>query len=72
MSLAQARCALAECGRKFSYDPSSMRGSSFPFCSAMCKGVDLGHWVDEDYGVPSLPDLRGLEDEEEGSAPPLG
>ena len=23
MSLAQARCALAECGRKFSYDPST-------------------------------------------------
>ncbi len=23
-----------------------------PFCSARCKAVDLGKWLDEDYRVP--------------------
>jgi uncharacterized protein len=25
---------------------------SFPFCSARCKTVDLGKWLNEDYRVP--------------------
>ncbi len=25
---------------------------AFPFCSARCKQVDLGHWLDEKYRVP--------------------
>jgi len=67
MSRVPARCALAECGRRFTYDPSDMSQSAFPFCSFRCKGVDLGHWVDEDYKVPSLPDTVG-EDEESADA----
>jgi len=33
-----------------------------PFCSARCKGVDLGAWADENYRVavqPSPDDLLG-------------
>jgi endogenous inhibitor of DNA gyrase (YacG/DUF329 family) len=67
-NLVRARCALAECARWFRYDPKDVRGSSFPFCSPHCKGADLGKWVDEDYRIPSLPDLRGLEDDEDVDA----
>jgi endogenous inhibitor of DNA gyrase (YacG/DUF329 family) len=24
----------------------------FPFCSARCKTIDLGRWLDESYGIP--------------------
>jgi hypothetical protein len=26
---------------------------SFPFCSSRCKQVDLGHWLDEKYRMPT-------------------
>lgn len=26
-----------------------------PFCSARCKGVDLGAWANEDFRVAALP-----------------
>lgn len=26
-----------------------------PFCSARCKGTDLGAWASEDYRVPTHP-----------------
>ena len=68
LDLPRARCALAECGRSFRYDPKDVRGSSYPFCSPHCRGADLGKWVDEDYRIPSLPDLRGLEDDEDVDA----
>ncbi|MEM8783871.1 MAG: DNA gyrase inhibitor YacG [Planctomycetota bacterium] len=39
-------------------------GSSFPFCSARCRKIDLGRWMDERY-VVSRPieqtDLDALE-----------
>ena len=35
--------------------------ASFPFCSARCKGVDLGAWLDERYRVP-VTDVSGDED----------
>ncbi len=28
---------------------------SFPFCSARCKLVDLGRWIDGDYAIPGPP-----------------
>jgi endogenous inhibitor of DNA gyrase (YacG/DUF329 family) len=37
----------------------------FPFCSARCKWIDLGAWLDADYRIPSKPDQ-----ESEDSAPP--
>ncbi len=28
----------------------------FPFCSARCKWIDLGAWLDAGYRIPSKPD----------------
>jgi uncharacterized protein len=25
----------------------------FPFCSARCRTIDLGHWLDERYRIPT-------------------
>ncbi len=30
--------------------------TAFPFCSARCRQVDLGHWLDEKYRIPAAPD----------------
>jgi uncharacterized protein len=33
--------------------PAAARGEqAFPFCSARCRLVDLGRWLDEDYRIP--------------------
>lgn len=29
------------------------QNAAFPFCSARCKTVDLGKWLNEDYRVPT-------------------
>ena len=29
---------------------------AFPFCTARCKSIDLGKWLNEDYRVPAPPD----------------
>jgi hypothetical protein len=42
---------------------------AFPFCSARCKTIDLGRWLNEEYRVPVQPE-DGSEDvpsEEESS-----
>jgi uncharacterized protein len=36
-----------------------------PFCSARCKGVDLGAWASESYRVDARP-----EPDDEDAAPP--
>jgi endogenous inhibitor of DNA gyrase (YacG/DUF329 family) len=36
---------------------------AFPFCSARCKSIDLGKWLNEDYRVPEAPDEAGEGDE---------
>lgn len=38
-----------------------------PFCSARCKWVDLGRWLDEDYRIsePLAPELAAATPEEE-------
>lgn len=38
-----------------------------PFCSARCKGVDLGAWASEGYRVPAAPPV---EDDEFGPLTP--
>jgi hypothetical protein len=37
---------------------------SFPFCSSRCKQVDLGHWLDEKYRMPTE------ESQTDGVTPP--
>ena len=63
----RANCVNKSCKRSFTYDAENLKGSSYPFCSPLCKGADLAGWVTEEYSLPSLPDIRGLEvdDEEE-------
>lgn len=42
----RARCPMCR-------EPAAVagKGSPFPFCSARCQLVDLGHWLDEDYRI---------------------
>ena len=40
---------------------------TFPFCTARCKSIDLGKWLNEDYRVPATPDEAGEGDEGESS-----
>lgn len=42
-----------QCEKKFFYYDSSFR----PFCSERCKMIDLGHWFQESYKVPSIKPL---------------
>ena len=37
---------------------------AFPFCTARCKSIDLGKWLNEDYRVPATPDEAGEGDED--------
>jgi uncharacterized protein len=46
MIMAQIRCSV--CERAF--DPEQSR--SLPFCSERCRLLDLGRWLNEDYGLP--------------------
>ena len=49
--------------------PNEDRSAPFPFCSARCKTIDLGRWLNEEYRVPVQPE-DGSEDvpsEEESS-----
>jgi len=36
-----------------------------PFCSARCKGVDLGAWAQESYRVEAPPSTEDLDDDPE-------
>jgi endogenous inhibitor of DNA gyrase (YacG/DUF329 family) len=45
---------------------------AFPFCSARCKSIDLGKWLDEDYRVPATPDEAGEGDEDAPSGAGTG
>ena len=33
--------------------PPRAQNGAFPFCSARCKLLDLGKWLDEQYGFPA-------------------
>lgn len=37
------------CDEKFNYYQSEFR----PFCCEKCKMIDLGHWFEESYRVPT-------------------
>ena len=57
------------CEETFSYYESEFR----PFCCERCKMIDLGHWFNETYSVPSKdqvsdePELLEEEDENNNS-----
>lgn len=35
---------------------SPQKSPAMPFCSHRCRFVDLNHWLNEEYGLPDLPD----------------
>ncbi|MFT6068232.1 MAG: endogenous inhibitor of DNA gyrase (YacG/DUF329 family) [Bacteriovoracaceae bacterium] len=37
------------CEKKFNYYEGKFR----PFCTERCQMIDLGHWFDESYAVPT-------------------
>ena len=39
---------------------------SFPFCSARCRRIDLGRWIDGSYTLPGHEVRSPLEQAEEG------
>lgn len=57
--MAKMRCAI--CEKQF--DPKESK--SLPFCSPRCKQIDLGRWLNEDYGVPAEPSEDEYEREAE-------
>ena len=40
---------------------------AFPFCSARCKQIDLGKWLDEKYRVPAADAQETDPDHEENA-----
>jgi uncharacterized protein len=53
------------CGKEVA--PRS-ENKAFPFCTARCKSIDLGKWLNEDYRVPATPDESGEGDESDEGA----
>ena len=47
------------CGGDSIYAPSN---AYRPFCSARCKGVDLGAWAQESYRVEAPPSTENQDD----------
>lgn len=50
--LLQVKCP--QCSKVFSYYESEFR----PFCCERCKMVDLGHWFEESYRVPTKEKIQ--------------
>ena len=48
-----------QCATEFSYYESEFR----PFCTERCKQIDLGHWFQESYVVPSKEVVDEVESE---------
>jgi endogenous inhibitor of DNA gyrase (YacG/DUF329 family) len=47
--------------------PPRPANKAFPFCSARCQTIDLGHWLSGDYRIPE--DAKAV-DESEGEHEP--
>jgi endogenous inhibitor of DNA gyrase (YacG/DUF329 family) len=66
----EVRCPV--CGKRFRANLERPRDEwpSFPFCSARCRALDLGKWLDEEYRIsePLLPPGGATDGEEKGGA----
>jgi len=38
---------------------------AMPFCSERCRDIDLGRWLNEDFGLPVIPDPEADEQPEQ-------
>ena len=43
--------------------PDDPNAQARPFCSARCKLVDLGNWLNDSYRIPTAERPEGSEDE---------
>ena len=50
-----------------SFDP--ILSEAVPFCSHRCREIDLGRWLDESYGIPTVPDPEEDEVPETAESP---
>jgi hypothetical protein len=41
----------------------------FPFCSARCRLIDLGRWLDQDYAIVPEQELEEPASDDEDSIP---
>ena len=57
--LLQVRCP--QCDTKFSYYKSEFR----PFCCERCKMIDLGHWFEESYRLPTKETIQNNQQNED-------
>jgi endogenous inhibitor of DNA gyrase (YacG/DUF329 family) len=47
------------CDKEF----ESTASTAMPFCSPRCRQIDLGRWLNEEYGLPDVPDPDEAEEE---------
>lgn len=52
------------CGNEF----EAATSRTLPFCSARCKQIDLGRWLDERQ---TLPYVRPLDEDDDGEGHPI-
>jgi endogenous inhibitor of DNA gyrase (YacG/DUF329 family) len=60
---------------KKEFDPP--QSDALPFCCERCRLIDLGRWLGEDFGLPSVPDPEadetpetfGGDDDDDDDAP---
>lgn len=54
--------ACPSCGRQTEWSPQN---NFRPFCSARCKGIDLGAWASESYRIAGKVDADDQLDDDE-------
>ena len=64
MREAMAHCPICERPAK-----PRQENATFPFCSARCKTIDLGKWVNEEYRIPVTSAEQADPVNEDGGAP---
>lgn len=42
-------------------DFDGVTSNAKPFCSERCRLIDLGHWLDESFSVPNVPNPEADE-----------
>ncbi len=48
-----------QCGKRFRRETTTV----FPFCSRRCQLIDLGHWLNEEHGLPIEESYEGPEEQ---------
>ena len=60
----QHTCSLCGTVYEFVWEKGTPLPKNFPFCSAQCKTVDLGKWLNEEYAISTpvpVPIRSGTE-----------